>query len=117
MHEVSLMAGVLDLVNQNLSGYNVKKVKKITLKVGALTNAVPDALQLAFEALSKDTVVEGAVLEIIPVVLKVSCGNCNIASQLEEPVFRCPECGSVKVSIISGRELYLDSLEVETDGD
>ncbi len=113
MHEMSLMAGVFDAVNAALLDYQVTKVTKVKLQVGKFTNAEPASLEFAFQAFAQGTFVEGAELEIeeVPVVAKCNCcGNEFNANQL---VFFCPKCENYDIEIISGRELILESLEVE----
>ncbi|HEX3031971.1 MAG TPA: hydrogenase maturation nickel metallochaperone HypA, partial [Bacillota bacterium] len=81
--------------------------------VGKLTNAVPDALQLCFQAFARGTLAEGAELVIATVPLTIKCHDCNGTAELADAIFLCPSCGSPQVSALSGRELRVDSLEVE----
>lgn len=113
MHEMSLMASIFEILKKHLPDETQSKVTKVSLVVGKLTNAVPDALQMAFEAFAKDTVFEGAVLEIQVIPIKVRCLDCQQESELEQPIFLCPSCNSPVVEVLSGREMYIDSMEVE----
>jgi len=117
MHEMSLMASIFDVIKQSVEPYPDARVTKVTLVVGALTNAVPEALELAFEAFAKGSSLEGAVLEILQVPLTLQCGECQWQGAVENQFSICPECESLQVSIVAGRELLIKSLEVETDGD
>lgn len=117
MHEMSLMAGVFDVINKSIAPYPNAKVTKVILVVGALTNAVPDALQLAFEVFAKGSPVEGAVLEIQEVPLTLKCDECGWEGPVDIYQSVCPKCRSFNVRVIAGRELLIKSLEVETDGD
>lgn len=113
MHEMSLMASIFDIINQNLTGYPGARVIKVKLVVGAMTNVVPAALQMAFTAMSSGTPVEGAELLIEEVPLTACCHECGWQGEIEQYKFFCPVCSSMQVEIMTGRELYLDSLEVE----
>lgn len=113
MHEMSLMASIFDIINQNLTAHPGVRVLRVKLVVGAMTNAVPDALQMAFTAMSRGTPVEGAELLIEDVPLTARCLECEWQGGIEQYKFLCPVCSSMQVEILTGRELYLDSLEVE----
>ncbi|AFQ42932.1 hydrogenase maturation nickel metallochaperone HypA [Desulfosporosinus meridiei] len=113
MHEMSLMGGVFEVIEQTISQHNVKKVIQVKLKVGELTNAEPDALQMAFEAYSKDTIAEGAELIIERVRVIARCSNCQKEFSVKSMFFLCPNCENSNIKIICGEELLLESLEVE----
>ncbi|MDA8235753.1 MAG: hydrogenase maturation nickel metallochaperone HypA [Clostridia bacterium] len=113
MHEMSLMASIFDILTRHLEDYPGVTVKKVTLRIGSLTNAVPEALEFCFSAFAQGTVVEGAQLEIIQVPIKIKCRECQQESEPVEFHFRCPGCGSLAVDVTQGRELALESMEVE----
>lgn len=113
MHEMSLVQGIFQIIEQTLTEHQVSRVTKVRLQVGTLTNAVPDSLQMCFDALTKGTKVEGAELEIVPVPLRIECKACGQIREIEDPIFLCPDCNSPGVKILSGRELKVESLEVE----
>lgn len=113
MHEMALMAEVFDIIKQYTAGISDNKVIKVTLVVGELTNAVPVALESAFEVFSGGTNVEGAVLEIKAVPLTSICIGCGWEGKIEKHSFICPNCSSLEMEVKTGRELYVESLEVE----
>ena len=113
MHEMSLMGGVFEAIEQTLSKHEVKRVLQVKIKVGELTNAEPDALQMVFEAFCKDTICEGAELIVEQVPVRGRCRNCQLEFAVETMFFLCPKCHNTSVEVIQGEELLLESLEVE----
>ncbi|HEX3031246.1 MAG TPA: hydrogenase maturation nickel metallochaperone HypA [Bacillota bacterium] len=113
MHEMSLMEGIFNIIGEAIEGRQVSRVTKVSLKVGVLTNAVPEALQMCFQFYARGTPVEGGEMVIEEVPLVIKCGECGAEQKLDEPVFLCPNCESARVDTISGRELLVESLEVE----
>ena len=89
-------------------------VKKINVVIGQLTTVVPDALDFAFEMVSKGTVFENAEINVKYVPLKVRCKDCGAEHVLDEPFMFCRTCDSFNLEIESGRELYVDSFEIDT---
>lgn len=113
MHEMSLMGGVFEVIESTLIHHKVRKVTQVKLKIGKLTNAEPDALQMAFEAYAKDTVCEGADLQIELIPVKGCCKSCGEEFLVAGLLFSCPTCQHFGINIIQGEELLLESLEVE----
>ncbi len=114
MHEMSLISGVFDVINSTLTDHpQVTKVVKVKLKIGEFTNAQPEALEFAFQAFAKNTSVEGAQLEmeIVPVIAR--CAKCHHQFKVAGLTFCCPYCQDKAIELLSGRELVLESLEVE----
>lgn len=113
MHEMSLMGGVFEVIEQTLSQHKVKRVLQVKLKVGELTNAEPDALQMAFQAYCKDTICEGAELLVERVSVRGRCRNCHHEFTVESMFFLCSNCQNNSIEVIQGEELLLESMEVE----
>ncbi|MEL1134900.1 hydrogenase maturation nickel metallochaperone HypA [Desulfitobacterium sp. THU1] len=113
MHEMSLMGGVFEVIERTLAQHQVKKVTLVKLKIGKLTNAEPEALQMAFEAYAKGTVSEGAELQIELIPVKGRCKGCGDEFLVAGLLFACPTCQHIGIDIIEGEELLLESLEVE----
>lgn len=113
MHEMSLMGGVFEVIEQIISQNEVKQVLQVKLKVGELTNAEPDALEMAFQAYAMGTLCEGAELTIERVPVRGQCSKCGAEFPVQDMFFRCPKCHDFRVQVIQGEELLIESLEVE----
>ena len=112
---MSIIHSVLDIVIEHADKYSAKRVIKINLEVGELSDIIPHWMQEYFDMLSKDTIAERAELciEKIPAILK--CYECENEFRLtrEDWQFYCPECKSTNIQILSGREYKIKSIEVE----
>jgi hydrogenase nickel incorporation protein HypA/HybF len=117
MHELAIAQSLVDLIAQELSKHGAVRLIKVRIKYGALSAVVPDALQLSFEALTRDTAMEGAVLETEEIPLLVRCRQCSMEFSPEEGdtmIMPCPRCGAeFGHEVVTGRELYLDQIEAE----
>ena len=89
------------------------KLLRVHIVVGELRQIVPDFLQTAYEALSKDSPTEGSELVIHKRDARGKCKDCTWEGGIEDFVFICPSCGSFQLETLSGTELYLESLEVD----
>ena len=71
MHEMSLVTSLLSIIREETERHALHRLLQVRARYGALANIVPEALSVAFEALTAGTDWEGAVLqaEEIPSVL------------------------------------------------
>jgi len=64
MHELSIAEELLRIITEKAKQVGIHKVQQINLKIGEFAGVLPDALIFAFDMLSKDTIFEGARIEI-----------------------------------------------------
>lgn len=64
MHELAIVEDLMNTVVQSAQEHKLQRVKSIKIVVGKKTAALPDSLQFCFEALSPETILAGARLEI-----------------------------------------------------
>jgi hydrogenase nickel incorporation protein HypA/HybF len=112
VHEVSLMQGALEIALEEAARRGATRVHRITLRVGELSGAVPEALAFAFDVVSRDTPADGARLVIEPVPAACLCTACGEEFRPEPGIFVCPRCGRPSTDVQAGNELELAQLEV-----
>lgn len=113
MHEMSTMIRLVNLACRKAEQEGGGKVTALSISVGDMTGILPAYLQKYFPAASKGTPAEGASLQIREVPIRVKCLDCGIEYLPEETAGRrCPACGGIRASILSGRELDLDWIEL-----
>ncbi|MBY0430486.1 MAG: hydrogenase maturation nickel metallochaperone HypA [Rhodospirillales bacterium] len=113
MHEMSLTEGVIRVLEDQAATHGFTKVKTIWLEIGELSSVDPGSMAFCFEAVSRGTLAEGAVLDIIRVpgnAFCMGCGRSVALARLGEP---CPECGSYLLTVTAGEEMRVKELEVE----
>ena len=114
MHEFSLMTGVLDAVEASAREHGASRVVEIKLVIGEMAEVLEDAMDFAFEALTPTTLAEGARLTMIKIVPKSRCLACGTEFEHDRYHFYCPVCDSLATELLAGRELYIESMEIET---
>ena len=113
MHELSIAESILTIVKKEVSQGDYRGVTRIHVKVGALTALIPECLTTAFEAVSRGTIAENAVLEIEEVEARGTCRACGTVFVADTLLGLCPSCGSTDVAVAGGDDLTVDSMEVE----
>jgi hydrogenase nickel incorporation protein HypA/HybF len=113
MHEFSIASNIVDVVNKTAQDNGISRVTRVKLKVGQLQLIMPDSLLFSFNICTKGTVSEGAVLDIEEVTAKGECAGCGAEFSVGNYQFICPSCGSPDINVVSGEELFIESLEGE----
>jgi hydrogenase nickel incorporation protein HypA/HybF len=113
MHELSLMQGVLNTVEESARKAGAVRVLAVRLTIGDMAEVVPDAMDFAFEALTPDTLCEGASLHMTSVVPRSRCSVCGKEFEHDRYHWACPSCDSLATELLAGREMYIDAIEIE----
>ena len=113
MHELAMVRGMYNVINEQIKKHDVKRVLQIRIVVGALTGVEDTTMKLCFEMYVQRTSLKGAELVIKRVPVKVRCRVCGNEYETGIPFSDCTVCGNKKMQILSGSELYIESLEVE----
>ena len=114
MHELGIIQHLVSLAEDELAKTDCDaKVKTVEIRVGTLSGASPEALEFAFEVVAPLTQFKGAHLVITKSKAVCACRKCGKIQEVDEFLFVCPTCGSTEIEIAGGRDLYLESIEVE----
>ena len=111
MHEVSIIENVIKIVSEKAVENNLTKVNKVSLKIGELSGVMSESLNFAFENCIVGTIMEGAKLEIERVKARAKCTDCEQEFPINHFNKLCPSCKRIYSSIISGYELYVNTIE------
>jgi hydrogenase nickel incorporation protein HypA/HybF len=110
MHEVAIMEEAVRLA---VEAAGTRRVRKLSLRVGALSGVVPDALRFAFDVVGRGTVVAGASLEIESVPAVCWCATCGKEFESQNSLDECPRCHNLSGDLRHGRELEIAAVELE----
>ncbi|MHB1653116.1 MAG: hydrogenase maturation nickel metallochaperone HypA/HybF [Desulfitobacteriaceae bacterium] len=115
MHEMGLMAEMINILARSARENKIHRITKINLVVGKMSQALPDALQMAFEVYKTEEMFSPlAILEIEERETIAHCTTCEESFPVPDNYqFVCPICLGLRVEIISGRELYIANYEGE----
>lgn len=115
MHETALAAHLLHRIVQEAQTAGAARVTTVRCRVGEFAGIEPSLLESAFRWQSLGTLVEGARLEIVTVLLEALCDSCGAGFRVEQFRFQCPTCGGCRTRVVAGEELELESLSVSSD--
>lgn len=113
MHEMGITQGIVDAAVLAAQEAGLTRITQVNVTIGELSEIVDFALQFAFEALTAGTMAEGAELVVKHVGAASKCNDCGATYKHDRFQMLCMECGSLNVTLLSGRELQIDSIEAD----
>jgi hydrogenase nickel incorporation protein HypA/HybF len=113
MHELSIASAILDRAKAASAENGGARVTKVGLRIGEISGVETDALTFGIEALSKDTPLQGVLLEVEFCKRKQRCATCATEFQPEGFSTTCPSCHGEDSVCIAGKELDVMFFELE----
>jgi len=117
MHELSICEALLRQVLMVAASRGLRRVEKITLRIGPLAGIEPELVRFAFPLVAAGTACAGATILIESVPVRVRCQLCRSESDARPNCLLCGTCGAWRVTILSGDEMLLASVEVREPAD
>jgi len=112
MHEMSLCEGVMQVIEEHAAQQGFSKVEVVRLEIGDLAGVELESMRFCFDAITRDSIAEGARLEIIEVPGLAWCLPCGKTVMVKQRFDACPVCGSYQLQVTGGDELRIKDLEV-----
>lgn len=113
MHEMSICEGILQVLEQEACRQGFGRVKTLWLEIGPLAGVEVEALRFCFAAVVRDSLADGARLEILVTPGEGVCLACDEKVAVRQRFDPCPACGGYGVRVTRGEELRIKELEVE----
>ncbi len=113
MHEMSLAEGVLQLIEDAARKQEFSKVNTVWLEIGSLSGVEVEAMKFCFDAVTRDSIAQGARLEVITLAGTGWCMACAQTVPMNEVFGECPHCGGHQMQVTGGTEMRLKELEVD----
>ena len=113
MHELSLIGSVLGILEQQAAAEHFKRVTKVCLGVGALSNVEIQSLRFCFAAARKGSLAGDAELSILTIPGEGWCEHCKRTVHIGQRFDSCPFCGAWGLSVTDGDKIIVMELEVE----
>jgi len=114
MHEISLCEALIDRVEEEVKRCGqTGRVVGVDVVVGRLSGVHADSLRFAFEVLVPGTFLEGARMNVIECKATCQCRGCGVRVEIDELPVECPQCRSADIQIEGGRDLVLQSIDIE----
>lgn len=113
MHELTAVSRILEIVLHEAETAGATSVSVVSLVNGEWSTFDSDCIESYFRILAQGTPAGNARLAVETIPARYRCEDCGNVYAPSDGVFACPACPASKATLISGREFYIDSIEVE----
>ena len=118
MHELSIVKNPVKTVLSRYTPAENERIISVNVVMGEMHDYEEEWLTKYFVQMTARTVLDGAMLKVERLPIKLRCRNCGSEfgnSKDEGEIFLsgCKNCGSNDIEIVNGREFYIKELEVE----
>jgi hydrogenase nickel incorporation protein HypA/HybF len=114
MHELSIALSIADMAAEEAERHGGARVAAVHLRLGPLSGVVKEALLSAYELAREGSAVEHSQLVIEEVPIRIFCATCDAERDASLQEMCCPTCGSPPSRVVSGREMEVVALEIES---
>lgn len=119
MHELSIASALVEKLLEFSTQHPDRTIIEVRLDIGELSHIDPEQLSFCYEAVTKETPLDGSTLSIEKIPAMVNCSHCNYRGRPDywddalaiAPVItmRCPQCG-LAVDADQGHECGIKSV-------
>jgi len=114
MHELAVCQALIGQVERVARENSAQRVVAIVVAIGPLAGVEPKLLQHAYPLAAAGTIAEHAVLKIETAPLRVRCRSCRQETEAASNRLVCAECKDWHVDVVSGEQMLLQRVEIET---
>jgi hydrogenase nickel incorporation protein HypA/HybF len=115
VHELSIALSIIEGAEEEVQRQGGGRVCAVHLKLGPLSGVVREALQFSYELACEGTALQGSNLIIEEIPIRIYCTACSAEGDpISLQCLHCARCGTSTCSVVSGAELELAALELQT---
>lgn len=112
MHEQGLINDIMNKIIAEAQKHKAKQVLKVKVCIGQLSHFTPESFREHFYHAAAGTLAAQATLETAIFPSKAQCLNCKAEFEFRAPQTSCPICQSADFTIITGKEVLVESVEL-----
>jgi len=121
MYEFSLATEIVESVREFARHHANSRVLTVRAQIGELTGVEPEPLRFCYEAITRQTPLEGSRLEIEMVAASIHCPRCaydgpptyweDNRAGVRQATLQCPKCGATGETT-RGHECLVTTVQV-----
>ncbi len=109
MHELPVTQEILNIALEHAQGHHISA---ITLVIGELSGFIDESIQFYFDVLAEQTPAAGARLIFKHIPIRFRCRRCGQEFTPQQQNWVCPSCQALGGDVISGKEFFVESIEI-----
>jgi len=113
LHELGITQNLVEIAANTARANGAARVLSVSVTIGELAGVIPEAVEFAFDVVTRGTLLEGAKLVIQRIPGRGRCAACGTESPIDQYTFSCPVCDAPALDRLQGDELKITELEIE----
>ncbi len=113
MHEIGIARQIVRVVEEAVRGQEAPAVREVVVDCGELSLVIPEYLEKLWPVVTKGGFLQEARLVIHTVPGLAECDDCDEIFNVVAQEGRCPNCGSFRKTVLSGKDFSVR--EIHTD--
>ena len=110
MHELSMMMGIIKVVEEFAKENRVEVIDTLVLQIGELSDVIPRYIEEIYPVAVAGTILEGSCLKMEQFPGIGLCKDCGNAFNLLANDLVCPFCSAHNWEIQSGKEFFIKEI-------
>jgi len=110
---MTIAMNIVDIICQKANEEKAVKVNSVELVIGELSGIMINSLEFCFEAACKNTIADGAELNIHEINAEAFCKSCEKPFSIESDFSPCPTCNDFNFELIKGKEFSIKSFNID----
>jgi hydrogenase nickel incorporation protein HypA/HybF len=110
MHEIGVLIEIVKSVERFANDNDVVKIETLVLQIGELSSMIPKYMKTLYPVAIEGTILDGSILDIEILPANGLCKDCRKVFPLTENKGICPNCGSAKAELLSGKEFFIKEI-------
>ena len=113
MDAKSVIRRLMQQVEDEAATHKGSHVVSLRARVGESAGVEPAALKNAYADAVQNTPLQGVTLDVETIVSQARCEQCGYEFCFDQAHTQCSQCGSLRLALHGGDELFLDSVLIE----
>ena len=112
MHEINIVRSMVKTVTEFARENKLDRVNEIVLDIGEVSLVIPKYVEELYPLVAKGTMLEDTKLVINMIPGMAECNDCDEIYNLIEQDGRCPNCGSLDKTVLSGKDFTIREIHI-----
>ncbi|MCT4508583.1 MAG: hydrogenase maturation nickel metallochaperone HypA [Tepidibacter sp.] len=114
MHEITILVGLIKMVEKAAIQNNIEEIDTVVIQIGEMSSIVPKYMVKYFPNAAEDTLLENSKLKIEEIPANGLCHHCNKVFKIVKNKGKCPLCKADDWEMLSGMEFILKEIIVNS---
>jgi len=113
MHEMPIVLNVIESMEKYAEQHQIPEIHAVVMEIGEVSGVMAKYFRSCWQpAIEQSKYLKNAELDIIEIPGIVKCQKCNTEFNIVQHNAICPQCGSEKWTLVSGRDIMIKEILV-----